>query len=232
MTYFKKILSLVLVAGAASACSSDIDDEVTPDDPSGGDSTSGNEDTTYDHDNSGKTPFEVLAEQQEQGPSRYTAVIHKCTKIPYAVLGNVLRSRGIAFPGAANSAGVLYTTGAGQIGAPNFSVLLRENPLLTTSGVARAMDIWAAGSTEIIAGFANIEACKINGTAPPLFDAAGTKCNAAAFTCLSGVPVTPAHLDICEKTIAGAKNAAGNPDQAIGQRLAVAVMLAAAHTCD
>jgi hypothetical protein len=133
MTYFKKILSLVLVAGAASACSSDIDDEVTPDDPSGGDSTSGNEDTTYDHDNSGKTPFEVLAEQQEQGPSRYTAVIHKCTKIPYAVLGNVLRSRGIAFPGAANSAGVLYTTGAGQIGAPNFSVLLAK-PARWTSG--------------------------------------------------------------------------------------------------
>jgi hypothetical protein len=231
MTYFKKILSLVLVAGAASACSSDIDDDVTPEEPGEG-STAGGEDTTFDHDNTGKSPFEVLAEQQENGPYRYTAVVHKCSKIPYAVLGNILRSRGIVFPGAANSAGGLYTSGAGQIGAPNFAVLLRENSLLTTSGVGRTMDIWAAGATEIIAGFANIEACKINGTSPPLFDAGGTKCNAAAFTCLAGAPLSPAHLDICEKTIAGAKNAAGNPDQAIGQRLAVAVMLAAAHMCD
>ena len=93
-------------------------------------------------------------------------------------------------------------------------------------------DIFASASTEIIAKFATIPACQVAGVAPPLFDAGGAQCNRDAFTCLIGTPVSDAQLDICNKTIAGAKNAAGAYDQPTGQKLAVAVMLAAAHTCE
>lgn len=229
MTRITKSLFLVLVA-SASACSSDIEED--PGIEPGPNDTSGSEDNTFDHENDGKSPFEILAEQQAQGPARFTSRIHFCAKMRYTTVGNLLRSRGVALPGAANSAGSLFTSGAGPMGAPSYNARVRENLAATTSGASRLMDIFASASTEIIAGFANIEACKVGGVAPPLFDAGGTRCNAQAFTCLAGAPVAPAELDICDKTIAGAKNAAGANDQALGQRLAVAVMLAATHICE
>lgn len=233
MTYFTKSLLLVLVAGA-SACASDDIDEVPPDAPNqpGGGDTSGNPDNTFDHDNEGKSPWEVLAEQQAAGPQRYQARMHGCVKIRYSTVGNVLRSRGVAFPGGANSAGQLFSTGQNSMGAPSYAVRVRENLVPSTSGMSRLFDIFASASTEIIAGFANIEACKVGGVSPPLFDAGGSQCNPEAFKCLMGLPPTAEHLDICNKTIAGARTAAGAADQATGQRLAVAVMLAAAHTCE
>lgn len=234
MTYFTKTLLLVLVAGAA-ACSSDIEDEQPqlPDtDNSGGGGTSGNPDNTFDHDNDGKSPWEVIAEQQAAGPSRYQARMHGCVKIRYSTVGNLLRSHGVTFPGAANSAGALFTSGANPMGAPAYASRVRENLNPTTSGMSRLFDIFSSASTEIIAGFGNIEACKVAGVSPPLFDNGGTTCNAEAFKCLMGLPPTAGHLDICNKTITGAKTAAGAPDQALGQRLAVAVMLSAAHTCE
>lgn len=233
MTYFTKTLLLVLVAGAA-ACSSDIEDEpMLPDtDPTGGGGTSGNPDNTFDHDNDGKSPWEVIAEQQAAGPSRYQARMHGCVKIRYSTVGNLLRSHGVAFPGAANSAGQLFTSGANSMGGPSYASRVRENLQPSTAGMSRLFDIFSSASTEIIAGFGNIEACKVAGVSPALFDNGGTTCNAEAFKCLMGLPATPAHLDICNKTIASAKTAAGAPDQALGQRLAVAVMLSAAHTCE
>ena len=233
MTYFTKSLLLVLVAGA-SACSSDIEDETPlPDtNPQGDGGTSGNPDNTFDHDNEGKSPWEVIAEQQAAGPSRFQARMHGCVKIRYSTVGNLLRSHGVVFPGGANSAGALYTSGANSMGAPSYASRVRENLLPSTAGMSRLFDIFSSASVDIIAGFANIEACKVAGVSPPLFDNAGASCNPEAFKCLMGLPASPEHLDICNKTIAGAKNAAGNPDQAIGQRLAVAVMLSAAHTCE
>ncbi len=233
MTYFTKSLLLVLVAGA-SACSSDIEDEDVPTNIPDDENTSGNPDNTFDHDNSGKSPWEVLAEQQAAGPGRYQARMHGCVKVRYSTVGNMLRSRGITFPGGANSAGVLFTTGMNSMGAPTYAARVRENLIPSTSGMSRLFDIFSSASTEIIAGFGagTIEACKVAGVSPPLFDNAGATCNAEAFKCLMGLPPTAEHLDICNKTIAGAKNAQGAADQAIGQRLAVAVMLSAAHTCE
>lgn len=233
MTYFTKSLLLVLVAGA-SACASDDIDELPPEAPNqpGGGDTSGNPDNTFDHDNEGKSPWEVLAEQQAAGPSRFQARMHGCVKIRYSTVGNLLASHGVTFPGGANSAGQLFTTGQNSMGAPSYAVRVRENLVPSTSGMSRLFDIFSSASTEIIAGFANIQACKVNGVSPPLFDANGSQCNPEAFKCLMGLPATAEHIDICNKTIAGARTAAGAPDQAIGQRLAVAVMLAAAHTCE
>lgn len=58
-----------------------------------------------------------------------------------------------------------------------------------------------------------------------MFDTAG-RCNADGVSCLIGIPATQAHLDICNETIARAN------DDVAGKRLAVAVLAAAAHTCE
>jgi hypothetical protein len=235
MTHFTKAMLLVLVAGA-SACSSDIEDDVDPPDsnPGDGDSTTGNPDNTFDHDNMGKSPWEVIAEREAQGPLRYTTRMHGCSKIRYSTVGNLLASRGVNLGGGANSAGQLYTQGGNSMGAPNYAARVRENLIPSTAGMSRLFDIFSSASTEIIAGFANstIEACKVNGVSPPLFDNGGATCNAEAFKCLLGLPVTAQHIDICNKTIVGAKAMNGQPDQALGQRLAVAAMLSAAHICE
>jgi hypothetical protein len=233
MTHFTKTLLLVLVAGA-SACSSDIQDEQLPtNDPGGNTTTGGGEGTTFDHDNGGKSPWEVLADQQAMGPARYTAAMHGCRKMLYSTVGNVIASRGVAVPGTgATSAGQLYATGANSMGAPSYAARVRENSTQTTAGMSRLFDIFSSASTEIIAKFPTVAACQVAGTAPPLFDAGGTQCNRQAFTCLMGLPMSDAQFDICNKTIAGAKNAAGAYDQPTGQRLAIAVVLSAAHTCE
>ena len=58
-----------------------------------------------------------------------------------------------------------------------------------------------------------------------LFDAAN-QCLADGITCLIGVPATAAHVAICNQTVARAD------DIESGKRLAVAVLAAAAHTCE
>ncbi len=237
MTTLSKSLLLGLVASAAFACSSDIDDQDLPDNDPGSDQTSGGSDTTFDHENDGKSPWQVIADQQIAGPSRFQARIHDCSVPLYQNLRNMLASRGINLAQAgANTAGGLYTNGGGALGNANYASRVRSNRVASTAGMVKLMDIFAAGSTEIITAFQNqtaaVDACRIGGTLPPLFDNGGTTCNRAAFSCLAGLPVTDAHLDICNKTIAGARNAAGANDQNLGQRLAVAVMLSAAHTCE
>jgi hypothetical protein len=229
MTRFTTSLFLVLVAGA-SACSSDIQDEPTPDNNvPGGATTSGSEDTTYDHDNDGKSPWEVLAERQAAGPLRYQSRVHGCVKVRYSTVGNMLASRGVSTGG---TAGTLFTSGMNSMGAPVYDSRVRENLVPSTAGMSRLFDIFTSAVAKILTNFPNVEACKVGGAAVPLFDGGGATCNTEAFSCLLGAPASAAHIDICNKTIAGAKNAAGAPDQAIGQRLAVAVMLAAAHTCE
>ena len=58
-----------------------------------------------------------------------------------------------------------------------------------------------------------------------MFDAANA-CQLAGISCLIGSPASQAHVDLCNQTIARAST----PD--VGKRLAVAVMLAAAYTCE
>jgi hypothetical protein len=52
------------------------------------------------------------------------------------------------------------------------------------------------------------------------------QCNEAAVTCLIGRPATPEHLAICNRII----EEADTVDD--GKQLAVATLLAAAHTCE
>jgi len=216
-------LAILASSVLASACTDDLTPTNTP--PSG--STSGDESTTFDHDNSGISPWELLDRLTQEGPPRYTSHMHSCAKVRYKTLGNVLTSLGInAANGTALSAGDLYTNGFNALGGPNYANRIRENIGITTSGASREFDIFAAAADEVINAFGNPQSALMTRCpGATLFDA-NNACQPSGITCLIGTPATSSHLDFCNLTITSAS------DVATGKRPAVAAMLAAAYTCE
>lgn len=223
MSRFGYTLAILASSVLASACTDDLTPQNLP--PVG--STSGDQSTTFDHDNSGISPWELLDRLTQEGPPKYTSHMHSCAKVRYRTLGNVLTSLGInATNTTALSAGDLYTNGYNALGGPNFANRIRENIGITTSGASREFDIFAAAAPEVIAAFGNAQSPLM--TRCPgavLFDASNT-CQPSGITCLIGTPATADHLNFCNKTITSAS------DVATGEKLAVAAMLAAAYTCE
>ena len=167
-------------------------------------------------------PYEELERLAREGPPRYASRVHGCAKLRYLTLGNVLASRGVALAAAGEtSAGRIYATGRAALGAPNYAARVRENVELGLATTSKLFDVFVQAAPEIIAAMPTLPAC--GGVA--LFDAAG-RCNADGVSCLLGVPATPTHLQVCDQTVARAA------DVESGRRLAVAVLAAAAHTCE
>jgi hypothetical protein len=166
-------------------------------------------------------PYEELERLQREGPPRYSSRVHGCAKMRYATLGNVLASRGVALGATAEvSAGKIYTGGRAALGAPNYAARARENIELGLATTSKVFDIFVQAAPEIMAAMPSRPEC--GGAA--LFD--GNRCNPDGVSCLLGVPATPAHLQICDQTVARAA------DVDSGKRLAVAALAAAAHTCE
>lgn len=221
MTRFGYTLAILASTVLASACTDEVPTEENLPPPG---STSGSEDTTFDHDNDYVSPWELLDRLTKEGPPRYTSRVHSCSKVRYSTLRNVLEGIGVNVSNnTALSAGNLYQTGANAMGQPNYANRIRENIAITTSGASRLFDIFAAAADEVIAGFENNTIARCPGA--QLFDAANT-CRPEGITCLLGVPATSRHLDYCNLTVSMASNAN------VGRRLAVAAMLAAAYTCE
>jgi hypothetical protein len=214
----------ILLGASLGACTGDLVDEGTP--PPSPDSAAGGQDNTFDHPDSGYSPWDLLDKLAQQGPPRYTSRTHSCPKVRVTTLGNVLTSVGINVGNTTNlSAGQLYTSGINAMGGPNYANRIRENITQTTSGMSRLFDIFAAGADEIMAAVPTLARCQVGGAGPVLFDANNT-CHAEGITCITGVPATPAHVDFCNLAVSGAS------DVATGKRLAVAAMMAAAYTCE
>ena len=225
MSRFGYTLAILASSVLASACTDDLTPTNTNTPPPG--STSGDESSTFDHDNSGISPWELLDRLTQEGPPRYTPHMHSCPKVRYKTLGNVLTSLGIDKANAtALSAGELYVDGFNALGGPNYANRIRENIGITTSGASREFDIFAAAADEVINAFATpTSALMTRCPGAVLFDANNT-CQPSGITCLIGTPATSSHLDFCNLTITSAS------DVATGKRLAVAAMLAAAYTCE
>lgn len=217
--------SIILAASfGAAACTGDVDETDDLNTPPPG-STSGGQDTTYDHDNSGYSPWELIDRLATEGPPRYASRVHSCPKVRYRTLGRVLSSLGVDTQNQADlSAGMLYRTGNNALGDANFANRIRENIGITTSGASRMFDIFAAAAPEIMANLPTLQRCFVNGSPAVLFE--GSSCRADGITCLIGVPAQAAHIDFCNATIAGASS----PEA--GQRIAVAALLSAAYTCE
>lgn len=227
MTRLGFTLTFVLGASLIS-CAGTVDDGDTPDPTTG--NTSGGIDDTFDHDNDSVSVWTLLDRLQKEGPPEFTSRVHSCPKIRYATLGNVLRGLGVAVdannPGKTTAAG-LYKAAANSIGSPNYMNRIRENVGVTTSGASALFDIFAAGADEITTALPNLDRCKINGApGPAMFDTTTNQCNPQAIKCLIGAPARPEHVAICNRSLTDATT------PAIGKRLAVATLLAAAYTCE
>ena len=224
MKRFGFTLAILASSVLASACTDETEPVNAP--PPGG--TSGDETTTFDHDNSGISPWELLDRLQQEGPPQYTSRVHSCSKVRYSTLGNILRSLSIPIPTAQPaagdvSAGALYFTGDNAMGVANYANRIRENISISTSGASREFDIFASAAQTIIDNFGNGSISRCPGAV--LFDA-NNACQATGITCLIGAPATTRHLDYCNLTVATAS------DTTVGKRLAVAALLAAAYTCE
>lgn len=171
-------------------------------------------------------PYTALEREQREGPPRYTSRLHSCAKMRVATLGNVLASRGVNLDATdALSAGRIYRTSTVALGAANYAARTRENIELGVATASKIFDIYVQAAPEIIANLPTRPACQRNGQPAQLFDA-NNRCVEAGVSCLIGTRATADHLAICNETI---KRAA---DPESGKRLAVALLAAAAHTCE
>ncbi len=186
---------------------------------------SGGEDNTFDHPETQLDVWELLERLSEEGPPRYTSRVHSCSKIRYATVGRLLASRGVNLGTAGVTAGGLYQGGDGALGAPNYAARARESVDLTTAGASRLFDIFVAAAPELIAQMPSRAECTIGGVGTSMFDVSGA-CNPDGISCLIGVPATASHIELCNLTV----QRASTPE--LGRNMAVAVLAAAAHTCE
>jgi hypothetical protein len=225
-------LLIALVVGT-SGCVGEPDEQITPPPPPPEEtppppgSTTGGEGNTFDHDNDAIDPFELIDRIQQEGPPSFTARMHGCVKPRYRTIGDILSSRGVNLADTTAtppSAGYLYANGRNAMGGSNLAARIRENIEVTTSATSRLFDIFVAAAPEVIANLATSSACP----GAQLFDPSNN-CMPDGVSCLLGYPATANHLLLCNETITG-PNAASTVDR--GKQLAVALLLAAAHTCE
>lgn len=221
------LLAAAAVIGSgllAAACTTDTTYEGDIDDPPVT-NTAGGSDTTFDHDNNGYSPWDLIDRLATEGPPKYTSHVHSCSKVRYKTLGNILTSLGVNLAATGQvSAGKLYRDGDNAMGAPNFANRIRENIGVTTSGASREFDIFAAAAPEIIAAMPTLERCMVGGVGAQMFD--GNACRAEGITCLIGTPATAAHIELCNIAI----TQSSTPEK--GKNVAVASLLAASYTCE
>jgi hypothetical protein len=233
MTTLKMLRTLGAVALLMAACNGAAtptgdDDDGTPatPPPTAPPGTSGDEDSTFDHDNNiDKDPWELLEQMEEEGPPEFSARLHSCPKMKFRTIGTVLASRGVDLAGTGDSAGGIYDTADQALGVANYGARIPETTELTTASAAKLFDIWVAAAPEIIANMPNQAACQIGGVGVSMFNGQG-QCTAEGITCLIGVPATAAHVELCNTIVASAST----PE--LGRTIAVASLAAAAHTCE
>jgi hypothetical protein len=171
-------------------------------------------------------PWLELERTQREGPPRYASRVHGCPKLRVATTGNLLASRGVNLASTtALSAGQIYRSSTAALGGANYAARIRETIDLGVATAARMFDIYVQAAPEIIANLPTRPECQRAGVAAQLFDSSN-RCVESGFSCLMGVPATTEHLAICNETV---KRAA---DVETGKRMAVALLAAAAHTCE
>jgi hypothetical protein len=174
----------------------------------------------------GDDPYTALEREQREGPPRYSSRLHSCSKMRVQTLGNVLASRGVNLGATAPlSAGKIYSTSFVALGAANYAARTRENVELGVATASKIFDIYVQAAPEIIANLPSRPECQRNGAPAQLFDSAN-HCVESGISCLIGTRATADHLAVCNETI---KRAA---DPESGKRLAIALLAAAAHTCE
>jgi hypothetical protein len=225
------IFTILAATAAAPACSSSLDTPTSSVDAGVNNlppaqSTTGGSGDTFDHDNDQISPWDLVNRLEVEGPPSFTSHMHDCSKIRYGNLGRVLASLGVNTTNTTQlSAGELYTDGFTAMGGPDFADRVRESIDISTSQASREFDIFAAAAPEIITALPTLARCQVNGVGPTLFNASN-QCNIDAISCMIGSTATTDHVDLCNLAVTSSSTVA------IGQKLAVASLLAAAYTCE
>jgi hypothetical protein len=194
--------------------------------PSTSGATTGGVESTFNHENDDLDVWDLLARLQDEGPAEYSAHVHSCPKVRYATLGRILASRGVDLDAnGETSAGRMYRTGDQALGVANYGARVPEAAELTTASASKLFDLFVAAAPEMVARMPERPECTVGGVPSRIFNAQG-QCDASGLTCLMGVPAQAGHLEICNRIVARASS----PE--IGRTLAVASLLAAAHTCE
>ncbi len=219
------VLFTLVIGCAGEIDDPDADDSgAAADTPSG--AASGGQDNTYDHPDSMPDVWELLDRLQEEGPPSFTARIHSCPKMRYATIGRLLASRGVDLAAAGElAAGQLWRTSDQALGAASYAARSRENLELTTASASKLFDIFVQAAPEIIAQLPNRPECQVGGVGARLFNDSN-QCSVDGITCLVGVPATAGHLEVCNQMVTRGSSVEK------GKHMAVAALLAAAHTCE
>ena len=196
--------------------------------------TVGGEDTTFDHmpnlgADEARDPLEIAKQREEEGTPEVRSRLHSCQKLQIAAIRNMLVDFGVDLEatGEPSTAGQLLAEGTTALGAANYAARMGEDLVWTAAGAAKQFDIFVQAAPEIIAAMPALPQCMKEGATegPQVFETDGS-CNRDAVTCLIGRPATDDHLAICKSLVASASN----PDK--GKSMAVATLLAAAHSCE
>jgi hypothetical protein len=168
----------------------------------------------------------VLRLQVEEaiGTPDVVARLHGAQKMQYATIGRILTDLGVDLTStAADSAGELYATGQGAMGVAVYASRVPEMILPSTSALAKQDDIFVAAATEILkSNLASSTRCP----GVELIDTTTGEFTHDGLSCLLGKPAKPDHLTLANQLVSQAT------DQATGQAIAVATLLAAAHTSE
>jgi hypothetical protein len=228
-------LTLISVAALALGACDGTNDSLTggggsnPRDPN---QTAGGEDTTFDHSNdpNGAAPGADIqppepAQIKMVGSPEVTARLHSCGKLSVTSIGTLLATHGMVTTGAppgapagSQSATTIYKASSAQLGAPNYAGRVPEAPFSSTSAMSKLFDIFTMGSYEVVG--ANFAATSCGTTKVLGADGKFTK---DGLSCLMGKPALDEHVAIANDAIAK------NPTD--GAKIAIAAVLAAAHTC-
>jgi hypothetical protein len=157
------------------------------------------------------------------GTPDQVARMHGTQKIQYAMLGAFLSDLGVTMTatttakGGTATAGTLYVNGASALGAPLFASRTPEMIVPSTAALAKEYDVFMAAAPEIIANLGSSTRC------PGVTLISAGDLTQDGISCLIGKPATPDHVALAQAIVAGASSAT------IGQQIAVATLLAAAH---
>ena len=168
-------------------------------------------------------PQQVVADDATIGSPEVVARLHGAQKIQYATLGVILADLGVNMKSTtANTAGQLYSAGQGPLGVALYPSRVAEMIVPSTSALAKEYDIFVAAATEILkSNLASSTRCP----GVQLIDGTG-QFTSDGISCLIGKPAKPDHLTLANQLVSQAS------DPATGQQLAIATLLAAAHTSE
>lgn len=132
------------------------------------------------------------------------------------------------------TAGFLYTTATDSLSVPKFDSRTLERATHTTASAMKTFDIFVQSAEHVINNIDDPDlapACVMNGQSMPMFDPQDGSCVEEAVSCLIGLPATSDHMLLCNLIVDKADPTDAD-DVMLTQRVAVAALLSAAHTCE